>query len=184
MNTPSRTASDAVHPSEFRRAMRNVPTTVTVVGTMKGDQPVGMVVGTFTAISMNPLLVGFFGDHRSKTLPEITAAERWSFNVLHQDDTAVAEAFRGPAESRFSELTWDVSDFGTPLIKGAVIAIEAIKDSVVRIGDHDLVTAEVTSLREGDRSRNPLVYFQGRMTRLDPKQVSHSGDTVRAGRPR
>ncbi|MBB3664538.1 flavin reductase (DIM6/NTAB) family NADH-FMN oxidoreductase RutF [Prauserella sediminis] len=184
MNTPSRTAPDTVHPSEFRRAMRNVPTTVTVVGTMNGDQPVGMVVGTFTAISMDPLLVGFFGDQRSKTLTEITAADRWSFSILHQDDGLVAEAFRGPAESRFSALDWDVSDFGTPLIRGAVITIEAIKDSVVRIGDHDLVTAEVTSLREGDRSRYPLVYFQGGMTRLDPEHASHSGDTIPAGSPR
>ncbi|RBM21792.1 monooxygenase [Prauserella sp. PE36] len=184
MNTPSHTAPDTVHPSEFRRAMRNVPTTVTVVATMNGDQPIGMVVGTFTAISMDPLLVGFFGDHRSKTLTEITAADRWSFSVLHQDDALAAEAFRGPPESRFSALTWDVSDFGTPLIRGAMITIEAINDSVVRIGDHDLVTAKVMSLREGDRSRHPLVYFQGRMTRLDPEQVSHSGGTIQAGRSR
>lgn len=181
MNTTFRTP-EAVHPSDFRRAMRNVPTTVTVVGTMLGNRPVGMVVGTFTPISMDPLLVGFFGDHRSTTLTEILAADRWSFSVLHQDDERVAEAFRGPAESRFAALDWTVTEFGTPRLAGAVVTIEAVKHSVVTIGDHDLVTAEVAALHEGDCPRHPLVYFQGRMTRLDPELSVEAGGEPRTPR--
>ena len=171
MSSPSPVALGLVQPSDFRRAMRYVPTTVTVVSALDGDRPIGLVVGTFTSISMDPPLVGFFGDHRSSTLTSILAVDRWSFNVLHQDDAVVTEAFRGPVDNRFDGLDWTASEFGTPVIIGAVITIEAEKHLVVPTGDHSLVTGAVTTLRMGGGSRQPLVYFQGRMTRLDPGQI-------------
>jgi len=44
--------------------MSRVPTSVVVVG----DTTVGMVVGTFTSISLAPLLVGYLGELLAATL--------------------------------------------------------------------------------------------------------------------
>ncbi|GCE42962.1 putative oxidoreductase, mmyf [Rhodococcus wratislaviensis] len=64
---------------QFRAAMRRLPTSV-VVSAVLDDAPIGMVVGTFSSVSMDPLLVGFFGDHRSSTLEPLLETDQWSFS--------------------------------------------------------------------------------------------------------
>lgn len=167
---PVDAAASATH-QEFRKAMRNVPTTITIVSVLCGDQPVGMVVGTFTSVSLTPLLVGFLGDNGSSTLRRIRTFDRWSFSILCEEDAAVVDAFRGPIENRFAALDWVVSDSGTPILPSAVVTFETMKYDIVSTGDHDLFLAQVVGIHHGRPNARPLVYFRGRMTGLDPYEV-------------
>jgi flavin reductase (DIM6/NTAB) family NADH-FMN oxidoreductase RutF len=140
---------------------------------MRPLQPVGMLVGTFTSVSLRPLLVGFLGDRASGTLTALLDCEHWGFSVLGQDCLAVTDAFRGPKEQRFASIGWHQSESGAPLVDGAAVTIEASRHTAALAGDHYFVTAAVhgVGVRHDDR---PLIFFDSRMTRLDPSQHTAS----------
>ena len=153
-----------VTPPEFRQTLRRLPTTVTVAATMEENEPVGMLVGSFNSVSMDPMLVGFFGDHRSKTLRHLIDAPALSFNILNADHDYVLEAFRGPVEQRFAQLPWELSTRGLPVIRGCLMTIEAIRHSTVPAGDHTLVLAEVVDIHPSGDEVDPLLYHHGATT--------------------
>lgn len=147
--------------------MRAIPTTVAVVSTLIDNRPVGMVVGTFTSVSLEPPLIGFLGDRRSKTATIMMDAQAWSIAVLNADQASLVEAFRGPVERRFDQIDWHLSAAGAIRIPGAILAIDTVRHSVVPAGDHDLLLGRVVAVDSAAFHPRPLVYFQGRLTRLD-----------------
>ncbi|MFJ6673198.1 flavin reductase family protein [Actinosynnema sp. NPDC091369] len=153
----------------FRSAMRHLPTSVVIAAGMAGDRPIGMLLGSFTSVSLEPLLVGFLGDHGSRTLRHLLDLDLWTFSVLADDDTTTPGAFRGPLHDRFTGVRWSTSPLGTPVIDDSVLAVHARRHSTVRAGDHDLVLAEVLDVTDPHPSRRPLVFAEGRMTRLAPR---------------
>lgn len=160
-----------VSPSEYRRALSSLPTPVAVVTANGDDGPLGMVIGTFTSVSMEPPLVGFFGDHRSQTLKPLLASERLTFNVLRQEDLAVCEAFRLPAHERFRGIAWRTSEFGTPVLDAALLVVHTSVREVAPAGDHQCVLAEVHGIVHQHPSARPLVFYRHRLSRLDPGQM-------------
>ncbi len=170
MSTATSESGAVTTAMEFRAAMRRLPTTVVVAGGILDGQPVGMVVGTFTSVSMDPLLVGFLGDNRSSTLASILRLEHLSFNVLDQDDDQTPVAFQRPIHKRFDTIDWHLSPHRTPVIDSAVLTIHTRMDNAVPAGDHQFITAEVLEVEHHHLTRRPLVYVESRMTRLDPWQ--------------
>ncbi|MFD0207117.1 flavin reductase family protein, partial [Saccharothrix carnea] len=157
------------HRTRFRSAMRHLPTSVVIAAGMAGDQPIGMLIGSFTSVSLSPLLVGFLGDHGSKTLVRLLELDLWTFSVLADDDTITPGAFCGPLHERFDQVKWSISPLGTPMIDNAVVSLHCRKHSTVEAGDHDLVLAEVLDITDPDPLRRPLVFAEGRMTGLAPR---------------
>lgn len=170
MNAHKLTADlfDHMTPSDYRKAMSAVPTSVVVASSMVDGKPVGMVVGTFSSVSMDPPLVGFFGDHRSSTLEPLLRSQRLSFCLLRQDDLAVCEAFRLPLEQRFTQVDWAVSDHGTPVLTDALLTVHTTLHQVFDTGDHKCVLAEVVDVESHYTATRPLVFFRHRLSRLDP----------------
>jgi flavin reductase (DIM6/NTAB) family NADH-FMN oxidoreductase RutF len=55
-----------IEAATFRQVLGNYPTGVAAITAMTADGvPVGMVVGTFTSVSLDPPLVGFLPDKKS-----------------------------------------------------------------------------------------------------------------------
>lgn len=160
-----------ISPMKFRAAMGRVPTSLAVAATMVDGQPVGMLVGSFTSISLDPLLVGFFADLRSRTYDQIKSAERVAFSILGQQSGPVCDAFRLPADERFDTIDWNLSEQGNPVVDDAVLVVEGSIAQRVPLGDHDLVVVSVQRIWENSHfSARPLVFHEGRMGRLDAGQ--------------
>ena len=66
---------------EFRRILGHYPTGVCAITAVSDGRPVGMVVGSFTSISLDPPLVAFLPDRKSTTWAAIQAAGRFCVNV-------------------------------------------------------------------------------------------------------
>lgn len=158
-----------VSPTRFRSAMRHLPTSVVIAAGMSGDRPIGMLIGSFTSVSLSPLLVGFLGDRASKTLAHLLELDLWTFSVLADDDTITPPAFCGPLDERFTRVKWSTSPLGTPVIDDAVLALHCRRHATVEAGDHDLVLAEVLDVTDPHPLRRPLVFAEGRMTGLAPR---------------
>ncbi|MFV0375087.1 flavin reductase [Microbacterium sp.] len=156
--------TSATTPSEksagWRAVLGEYPTGVCLITARDaGRAPVGMIVGSFVAVSEDPLLVGFFADRRSTTLPHLLAAGRFTVSVLSAADRDLARAFAQKAPDR-----WSVHEFcgaGTepPRVKDAVVWIDASIESTTDHGDHVLVVGRVRDLGTGaGAAEMPLLF--------------------------
>jgi flavin reductase (DIM6/NTAB) family NADH-FMN oxidoreductase RutF len=146
----------------FRQVLGSYPTGVSVVTALGEDgNPVGMVVGTFTSVSLDPPLVGFLPDKKSTTWPQIEAAGRFCVNVLASDQQEVCRQVSAKGPEKFVGVDYALSQHGLPIIAGSIATIECGLHSVVEAGDHWIVLGAVLAL-EITRDEDPLLFHRGR----------------------
>jgi flavin reductase (DIM6/NTAB) family NADH-FMN oxidoreductase RutF len=151
-----------IEAAEFRQVLGDYPTGVSAITAMGADgQPIGMVVGTFSSVSLDPPLVGFLPDKNSSTWPRLEAAGRFCVNVLASDQLSVCRQLAGKGPDKFAEVEYTVSDHNLPVIAGALATIECALHSVTDAGDHYFVLGRVLRL-EAAREADPMLFFRGR----------------------
>ena len=150
----------------FRDVLGAYPTGVCVVTAQAQDGARhGLVVGSFTSISLDPPLVGFFPDKRSGTWPRIEATGRFCVNVLGADQLALCRRFAARADDKFAELAHGQSPAGLPVLDNAIAWIDCTIERVTEVGDHWLVVGAVEAL-EAVGTRDPLLFFRGRLREI------------------
>ena len=83
-----------MEPGRFRHVLGHFPTGVVVVTAMHEEGgPVGMAVGSFTSVSLDPPLVAFLPDRSSTSFPKIRDAGSFCINVLANDQEHVCRAW-------------------------------------------------------------------------------------------
>lgn len=152
----------AIDPATFRQVLGNYPTGVSVITALDADgRPVGMVVGTFTSVSLEPPLVGFLPDKRSSSWPLIEAAGHFCVNVLASDQTDLCRQLARSGSDKFVGVTYELSEHELPLLDAAMVSIECRLHSVTEAGDHWFVLGQVLGL-EARREADPMLFFKGR----------------------
>jgi 3-hydroxy-9,10-secoandrosta-1,3,5(10)-triene-9,17-dione monooxygenase reductase component len=144
----------------FRRVLGHYPTGVCAVTAVDGDRPVGMIVGSFSSVSLDPPLVAFFPDRRSTSWPRIKASGRFCVNVLAEHQLHVCSALASKADDKFKSVGFSWSESGLPLIDGIVAWIDCRLYAVHEAGDHFIAIGKVQSL-DISQSKRPLLFFQG-----------------------
>lgn len=147
--------------ARFRQVLGHFPTGVCVVAGYDPDgAPVGLAIGSFFSISLEPPLVGFCAGHGSSTWPKLRDAGRFCVNILGEDQEAVSRVFASKEPDKFASVAWDRSPAGQPRIAGALAWIDCSLDVVHPCGDHDIAVAAVEGL-EVTAEHGPLVFFRG-----------------------
>lgn len=145
----------------FRRVLGHYPTGVCVVTAVEADgTPVGMVVGSFTSVSLDPPLVAFFPARNSSTWPRIQAVGKFCVNVLASDQLTLCRQIAAPGRDKFAGIAHRASANGSPILDDVVAWIDCTLDAVHEAGDHDIVLGRVIAL-EVDRPGSPLLFYQG-----------------------
>ncbi|MGO4470877.1 flavin reductase family protein [Arthrobacter sp. 2RAF6] len=166
MSTTTIPAAPAEDPAlTYRRVLGHVPTSVAVVTAGTRSGPVGMTVGSFTSVSLEPPLIAFFVDKASKTWPRLYEANYFGVNILGQDQSALCKAFSRRAQDRFNEVNWTPSDRGVPLLDDAIVTLECTRFKIDLIGDHYQVVGRVESL-ELRATDPPLIFLRGNFLNL------------------
>lgn len=151
-----------IDPADFRKVLGSYPTGVCVVTAMGVDgRPAGMVVGSFTSVSLDPPLVGFFPDKKSSSWPLIEATGHFCVNVMGSDQQDVCRAVGARGDQKFVGVEYAISEHGLPVIADAIAAIECRLYSVTEAGDHWFVMGEVLRL-ESTREVDPMLFHRGR----------------------
>jgi flavin reductase (DIM6/NTAB) family NADH-FMN oxidoreductase RutF/DNA-binding IclR family transcriptional regulator len=149
-------------PAHFRQVLGQYPTGVAVVTALDdGGQPLGMTVGSFTSVSLDPPLVAFLPDQGSSSWGALRASgERFCVNVLgaHQEDVCRAIAMR--KTDKFEGIPWHLSPQGNPVIDGAVAYIDCSTEQIHDAGDHHIVVGRVHHL-DLVGAEEPLLFFRG-----------------------
>src|SRR5690606_35614893 len=87
MNVDPGSAPD---PSQFRRVLGQYPTGVCVITALQPDgQPTGMVIGSFTSVSLDPPLVAFYPDQKAGAWARLQDSARFCVNILSADQEGI-----------------------------------------------------------------------------------------------
>ncbi|MDB5738545.1 MAG: flavin reductase domain protein FMN-binding protein [Sphingomonas bacterium] len=146
--------------AEFRRILGHYPTGVCAITAIVDGQPVAMVVGSFTSVSLDPPLVAFLPDRKSTSWPKIEAAGRFCVNVLAEHQEDVCRVLASKAENKFETVPYRLSDAGLPIVNGVVAWIDCDLYAVHEAGDHFIAIGQVHSL-DIEHPHRPLLFFQG-----------------------
>lgn len=150
-----------MEPGRFRHVLGHFPTGVVVVTAMHPDAgPVGMAVGSFTSVSLDPPLVAFLPDRASTSFPKIRAAGSFCINVLADDQEHVCRAFAARGGDKYTSTTWQPAGSGAPVLDGVVAWIDCDIDDVLEAGDHYIVLGRVREL-DVPGTTSPLLFFRG-----------------------
>ncbi|MGI8677468.1 MAG: flavin reductase family protein [Jatrophihabitans sp.] len=156
----------------FRRVLGQYPTGVSVVTGIAADgSAVGLAVGSFTSVSLDPPLVAFLPAATSSTWPKIRQAGRFCVNVLAADQEPVCRTFASRASDKFAGLSWRPASSGAPILDGAVAWVDCDLDTVHEAGDHLIVIGRVRDLHI-ERPTLPLLFFQGGYGRFSPHSLA------------
>jgi flavin reductase (DIM6/NTAB) family NADH-FMN oxidoreductase RutF/DNA-binding IclR family transcriptional regulator len=168
--------TQALDPAHYREVMGHYPTGVTVVtGTSPDGEPVGMVVGTFTAVSLDPPLVAFMPTTTSGTYGLMRDSAAYCINVLAHDQLELCRTMAVPRPGKFDDVAWHLSPHGAPVLDDAVAHIHCRPHDVVPAGDHLIVLCEVQAM-EVSRAVTPLLFFQGGYGGFNSRGMSARGD--------
>lgn len=166
MNHHTARPATKVDPTTFRRSMKHVPTSVAIVTTTVGGRPVGLTVGSFASVSLDPALVTFFVDHQSTTWPLMANSDTFAINILGHGKGECCRSFSSKGADRFAGVDWTASDDGDPVLAEASVVLECSKHSTRPLGDHLQVVGQVQKLHVL-REELPLVFHQGSFLNLD-----------------
>jgi flavin reductase (DIM6/NTAB) family NADH-FMN oxidoreductase RutF len=156
----------AEDPTWFRRVMGCYPTGICVVTAQSNNGDLlGLTIGSFTSVSLNPPLIAFFPDKTSTTWPRIAEVGRFCVNVLagHQSSLCRSMATRG--QDKFKDVDYRRSPRGSVIIADAAAWIECVLHDQHEAGDHFAVYGRVEDLDVGSEG-SALVFFKGNLSQV------------------
>lgn len=171
--------SGNVNSDDFRLVLGHYPTGVCIVTAMYEGQPIGMTVGSFTSVSLNPPLVAFFPDKKSTSWPKIAATAQFCINVLSEHQQDVCRTFAMKSETKFESVSYSMSASGLPIIDDALVWIDCRTYAVHEAGDHFAVIGNVRSLAL-EQAHLPLLFYRGAYRRIEAAdRMSAASDQAR-----
>ena len=153
----------------LRDAFGRFATGVAFVTTEVGGTPLGLIVSSFAAVSLDPPLVSFCASRDSLTWRRMRTARRFSVQVLAAGHGEFARRAAEPGADRFAE----------PL-RDPLAVIECDLEAEHPGGDHSIVVGRVRDVRA--HPGDPLVYFAGGFGAFEGVEVHREGDRPPAPR--
>lgn len=151
----------AIDPRHFRTVLGSFPTGVVAINSTEVDNvPVGMVVGSFTSVSLDPPLVSFLADVSSQSQSRIRATGRFCANVLAADQEMLCRRLASRGADKFVDIDWTRSPLGNPVLAGIVSWIDCLIHDTIQIGDHHLIIGRVQELHVVS-DKTPLLFLRG-----------------------
>ena len=166
--------SSSIDPIRFRNVLGQLPTGVAVVCANGADgQPVGMTVGSFGSVSLDPPLVSFMPAKSSQSWQALEAAgETFCVSILSAHQEGVCRAIAARSTDKFEGVRWRKSHRGSPIIEGCIAYVECTVYAVHDAGDHWIVLARVLDLEVEASDAYPLLFFRGGYGSFGPLSVA------------
>ncbi|RMI38653.1 flavin reductase [Streptomyces triticirhizae] len=134
---------------------------------MVGDEPVGMTVGSFTAVSLEPPLVSMCIINSSATWPRLRTGGALGISVLGEDQAVAGQRLAARTGDRFDGVPWEAAPSGAVFVKGAVARLDCALHSELPAGDH-LIALLTIRTAEHDPGARPLIFHRRTFRALAP----------------
>jgi flavin reductase (DIM6/NTAB) family NADH-FMN oxidoreductase RutF len=144
--------------ADFKRAMSQFASGVTVVTTEHSGALYGMTVASFASLSLNPPLVLICVGRNMQTHNAIAGAGKFAVNILSASQQAISNQFASKLDDKFAGIAYRLGRSGVPLLDGAVCTIECRLFNQLDGGDHSIFVGAVEHADTAEDA--PLVYFR------------------------
>jgi flavin reductase (DIM6/NTAB) family NADH-FMN oxidoreductase RutF len=148
---------------DYRLAMRNLATAVTVVTTRCGSQIHGMTASAVCCVSLAPPLLLVCIAKNTRTHRLIEQAGIFAVHLLHQAQRDLADHFAGrfPENGdRFHGLDYVDAATGAPVLLDSLAYLDCRVTAAHDGGDHTIFLGAVEAIGRRELGR-PLIYLQG-----------------------
>src|ERR1700743_2458597 len=156
----------------FRDALGAFPTGIAVMtatpsksGTEAETQDVshiGITVNSFTSVSLEPPLVLWCIDRRSRRYPHFAQAPGFTVSILASGHREVSTRLARAGEHNLDGIALIPTELGPPALADSLAIFECARESVQDAGDHAILIGRVLRFARHERAGAPLVYFRGR----------------------
>jgi len=167
----------SIDPMMFRKVLGHFPTCVTIVTAISPEgEPVGLTIGSFTSVSLDPPMVGFLPQVNSERWAAINASGNFVVNELGADQSELCWQFaKSSIEYPFEGVAWRPSPItGSPIIEGSIAWIDCSIEGIIDAGDHHFVLGRVLELQhsEPENDPNPLLFYRGQLGQFLPHDIA------------
>ena len=156
----------------FRDALGAFPTGVAVVTAAPAadaaiagatpDSHLGITVNSFTSVSLDPPLVLWCIDRRSRRYHAFAAGTGFTISILGAGHREVSMRLARPGEHNLDGIALIPTALGPPALAEALAVFECALESVQDAGDHAVLIGRVLRFARHDEADAPLVYFKGK----------------------
>tara|TARA_B110000305_G_scaffold88189_2_gene99412 strand:+ start:13721 stop:14647 length:927 start_codon:yes stop_codon:yes gene_type:complete len=147
----------------LRNCFGKFATGITVITALAPDgTKIGLTVNSFSSLSLEPPLVLWSLDKKSKSLSAFIAATHFAINVLASDQMDISNNFARTSEDKFNNIKLSESKYDLPLLSGTVAHLECKNISTYEGGDHLIFIGEVEHFKTSNKK--PLLYTNGQYT--------------------
>ena len=149
----------AVDPADFRAAMSQFASGVTVVATLDGGGvPAGFTASAFSSLSLEPPLVLVCLDRRAECFDAFATCEAMGISILAEGQATIATVFATRGADKFGESPIEKGRVtGMPLVAGALAQVECEMHERFDGGDHLILVGRVVQASAAEE--RPLLHY-------------------------
>lgn len=164
-------------PKAFRRALGNFATGVTVITAQdQNGNRVGVTANSFNSVSLDPALILWSIDKRSRSQDVFLNASHFTVNILSVDQIHVSNNFARPVEDKFAGMNYTEGAGGSSILQDCAAHFECELYQTIDAGDHIILIGKVVSF--SDNGKAPLLYHQGAYSAVLPHPSLKVSDNV------
>jgi flavin reductase (DIM6/NTAB) family NADH-FMN oxidoreductase RutF len=157
----------------FRDALGAFPTGIAVItASFQEVSHIGITVNSFTSVSLDPPLVLWCIDRRSRRYPHFAQAPGFTVSILASGHREVSKRLAQAGEHSLDGIALTPTLLGPPALADSLAVFECARESVQDAGDHAILIGRVLRFARHDGAGAPLVYFQGRYGALARGETS------------
>jgi flavin reductase (DIM6/NTAB) family NADH-FMN oxidoreductase RutF len=143
--------------TDLRRTFSCFPTGIAAIAGVVDGEPQGLLVNSFTSVSLDPPLASFCIAHTSRTWPMLCTAQAIGVSVLTELQRDVGERLSGNCAARFDRQDWEIHDDEALVVRDAAAWLDCALHSTMTAGDHSIVVLRILR-HSGDPALQPLVF--------------------------
>ena len=125
-----------------------------------GGALMGITVNSFASVSLEPPLVLWCADRKSRRYEAFTTVGEFAISVLSSDHQKVSARLATPGEHSLEGLELIETECGAPGLADALALFECRREAVHEGGDHAIIVGRVTRFA-WRQTGQPLVFFRG-----------------------
>lgn len=158
-----------IDPQTYRSVMGLWPTGVCVVsGRDAAGEDYGMVIGSFTSVSLEPPLVAFCPQKSSASWDAMRQGEHLCINVLSEFQSDICWRFSaGEIRGRFANVAMARNSESVARIEQCSAWMDVRVEREIDAGDHWIVLCRVQALLRGSNEL-PMSFVKGKLSRSTP----------------
>lgn len=154
----------SLNADDFRKSMRSLAGTVTVISTEGEGELHGFTATAVCSVCAEPPTLLIAVNRTARTYNHLARKSSFVVNILAEDQSDIAQHFSSKGDDQFDGVDHYTSQNGLPIIKNTAAHFECIVDQVHDVGTHSLFIGQVIDTESS--IKRPLAYCDAKYCHL------------------